>query len=112
MRAALVALALLLPLHAEAGQRGKASWYGPGFAGRPMANGERFRPLAPVVAHRRLPLGTKVLVRNLRNGKVARATVKDRGPYVPGRILDVSQGVARKLGMERQGLAMVEVTRR
>jgi rare lipoprotein A len=81
---------------AEARQRGTASWYGN--AG------------AATVAHRSLPLGTVVDVRNLRNGRTARATVTTRGPYAKGRILDVSRGVARRLDMEKQGTAPVEVS--
>ncbi|WP_217363016.1 septal ring lytic transglycosylase RlpA family protein [Roseicella sp. DB1501] len=90
-------------------QLGKASYYGPEFAGRTMANGRRFDPRSNTVAHRTLPLGTKVLVRNLDNGRVTTATVEDRGPYIRGRIIDVSPLLAERLGMLREGVVPVEV---
>ncbi|TCZ65024.1 septal ring lytic transglycosylase RlpA family protein [Roseicella aquatilis] len=90
-------------------QTGKASYYGPQFTGRRMANGRRFNPHAAVVAHRTLPLGTTVLVRNLGNGRATTATVEDRGPFIHGRILDLSPRLAAHLGMVRQGVAPVEV---
>lgn len=106
----LAAAALLAPHRAGARERGIASWYGRRFRGRRMANGRRFDPRAATVAHRRLPLGTRVRVRNLRNGRVVVAEVTDRGPDVPGRILDVSRGVAERLDMVEDGLAPVEIT--
>jgi rare lipoprotein A len=90
-------------------QLGKASYYGPEFAGRTMANGRRFDPRSNTVAHRTLPLGTRVLVRNLDNGRVTTATVEDRGPYIRGRIIDVSPLLAERLGMLREGVVPVEV---
>ena len=90
-------------------QLGKASYYGPEFAGRTMANGRRFDPGSTSVAHRTLPFGTKVLVRNLDNGRVTTATVEDRGPFIQGRIIDVSPRLAERLGMLRVGVVPVEV---
>jgi rare lipoprotein A len=90
-------------------QRGQASYYGPEFTGRKMANGRRFNPRSAVVAHRTLPLGTTVLVKNLSNGRATTATVEDRGPYINGRIVDLTPRLAEHLGMVRQGLAPVEV---
>jgi rare lipoprotein A len=90
-------------------QRGQASYYGLEFTGRTMANGRRFNPRAAVVAHRTLPLGTTVLVKNLSNGRATTATVEDRGPYINGRIVDLAPRLAEHLGMVRQGLAPVEV---
>ncbi|RAI56044.1 septal ring lytic transglycosylase RlpA family lipoprotein [Roseicella frigidaeris] len=90
-------------------QLGKASYYGPEFTGRTMANGRRFDPGSTSVAHRTLPLGTKVLVRNLDNGRVTTATVEDRGPFIQGRIIDVSPRLAERLGMLRVGVVPVEV---
>ena len=90
-------------------QRGQASYYGPEFTGRKMANGRRFNPRSAVVAHRTLPLGTTVLVKNLSNGRATTATVEDRGPYIHGRIVDLTPRLAEHLGMVRQGLAPVEV---
>ena len=94
---------------AGSAQRGQASYYGPEFTGRKMANGRRFNPHSAVVAHRTLPLGTTVLVKNLSNGRATTATVEDRGPYIHGRIVDLTPRLAEHLGMVRQGLAPVEV---
>jgi rare lipoprotein A len=91
-------------------QLGDASYYGPQFAGRTMANGRRFDPGSTSVAHRTLPFGTTVLVRNLTNGRAVTATVEDRGPYVRGRIIDLSPRLAERLGMLVQGVVPVEVT--
>lgn len=105
--------ALCLSFEAEARQvhqRGPASYYGPGFHGRTMANGRPFRQDHATIAHRRLPLGTVVEVRNPRNGRRVVARVTDRGPYVGGRIADLSRGVATVLGTRQQGVAVVELT--
>jgi rare lipoprotein A len=90
-------------------QRGQASWYGRFHEGRLMANQRPFRMMDATVAHRTLPLGTMVEVRNLTNGRVAEAEVTDRGPYVRGRVLDVSKGVAEQLDMVQPGTAPVEI---
>ncbi len=90
-------------------QKGKASWYGPGFHGRKTASGERFNQHALTAAHRRLPLGTRVTVVNMANGKSIEVEINDRGPYVPGRILDVSKAVAERLGMREAGTAPVRL---
>lgn len=91
-------------------QKGKASWYGPGFQGRKTANGERFNMNAYSAAHRTLAFGTKICVHNLRNGKGVTVRVNDRGPFVRGRVVDVSRQAARTLGMVRSGTAPVRVT--
>ena len=91
-------------------QLGKASYYGPEFNGRRMANGRRFDPRSTSVAHRTLPFGTKVLITHLGNGRSATAVVEDRGPFVPGRIIDLSPRLAERLDMIVQGVAPVEVT--
>ncbi len=91
-------------------QRGKASYYAPGLAGRRMADGGRFDPRSDAAAHRTLPLGSKARVRNLGNGRSATVTVRDRGPHAPGRVIDVSPGTAERLGMTGQGVAAVEVS--
>lgn len=90
-------------------QLGHASYYGPEFTGRRMANGRRFDPGSTSVAHKTLPFGTTVLVTNLENGRSAVATVEDRGPFIRGRIIDLSPRLAAHLGMLRQGVAPVEV---
>ena len=90
-------------------QRGIASWYGPGFHGRKMANGERYNMHRMVAAHKTLPLGTKVRVRNLKTGKSIVVVIKDRGPFHRGRIIDLSKKAAKLLGVTRTGTAPVEV---
>ncbi len=89
--------------------RGEASWYGPGFAGRKTANGERYNPNGLTAAHKTLPLGTMVEVTNLDNEKSVVVRINDRGPYVHGRIIDLSKGAAQKIGMMGSGTAPVEV---
>ncbi len=91
-------------------QTGSASWYGPGFHGRKTANGERFNQDAMTAAHRKLPLGTRIKVENLGNGKTVNLRINDRGPYAGGRILDVSKGAAGKLGMLKSGTAQVRIS--
>lgn len=87
---------------------GKASWYGRKFKGKETASGEPFNPNDMVAAHRSLPLGTKVKVTNLENGKETVVTVKDRGPYKRGRIIDLSKAAADRLGID-DGIAKVRV---
>jgi rare lipoprotein A len=89
--------------------RGVASWYGEQFHGKQAANGEIFDMEALTAAHRTIPLGSMVRVVNLTNGKYLHVRITDRGPYVNGRILDLSHAAAVKLGMKRGGLAMVQV---
>jgi len=88
-----------------------ASYYGSELQGHKMANGERFNPREMIVAHKRLPLETKLLIVNPDNNKRVIATIKDRGPYVAGRNLDVSTGVKKKLDLEmgKRGTALVKV---
>jgi rare lipoprotein A len=89
---------------------GKASIYAPMFAGRKMADGTRMRPTSNNAASRTLPLGTTAKVTNLGTGKTAVVTIHDRGPYVAGRILDLSPATARDIGLDRRtGVTRVEV---
>lgn len=88
---------------------GHASWYGARFANRPTASGELFDPEKLTAAHRKLPLGTKVRVTNLHNGRSVQLTITDRGPYWPNRDIDVSYRAARVLGMVRRGVARVRI---
>lgn len=90
-------------------ESGVASWYGPKFHGRKTANGERYDMHAMTAAHPSLPFGTVLEVRNLDNGKTCRVRINDRGPFVHGRIVDVSYQAARQLGMVRPGTARVEL---
>jgi len=90
---------------------GKASIYAPMFAGRKMADGTRMRPTSNNAASRTLPLGTTAKVTNLETGKTAVVTIHDRGPYVAGRIVDLSPATARDIGLDRRtGVTRVEVT--
>jgi len=89
--------------------RTRASWYGTGFHGKVTANGRVFNQTARTAAHRTLPFGTRVEVTNLRNGRKLTVVVNDRGPFVPGRGIDVSAGVASKLGFRHRGVATVRM---
>lgn len=90
-------------------QVGNASWYGPRFHGRRTANGEVFDQHAMTAAHRRLPLGTVVAVTSLDTGRTVKVRINDRGPYVGGRIIDLSRAAAKRLGLIRQGVGRVKV---
>lgn len=90
-------------------QLGRASWYGPRFHGRRTANGERFNKFHLTAAHRTLPFGTLVRVTNLQNGRSIVVRINDRGPYIQGRIIDLSYAAARQLGMYQQGVIQVKV---
>jgi rare lipoprotein A len=94
-------------------QVGTASHYGRGHAGRLTASGERFDPEAMTCAHKTLPLGSVVKVTDIATGKHVSVKVNDRGPYVRGRIVDLSDKAARELGVGDKGLlhVSVEVTR-
>ena len=112
MRANIVAMgvigaALLLPELAQAEQVGHASWYA--LRSR-TASGEMMNPSAMTAAHRSLPFGTKVVVENLNNGKSVVVRVNDRGPFIKGRIIDVSKAAASSLGMLGAGTARVRVS--
>lgn len=89
--------------------RGMASWYGEQFHGKQAANGEIFNMEAMTAAHRTLPLGSVVRVVNLANGKHVRVRINDRGPYVNGRILDLSHGAASRLGMVEGGVSVIQL---
>ncbi|MCK6501682.1 MAG: septal ring lytic transglycosylase RlpA family protein, partial [Nitrospira sp.] len=89
--------------------RGVASWYGKEFHGKLAANGELFDMTAYTAAHRKLPLGTMIRVMNVHNGKSVQVRINDRGPYVAGRMLDLSHAAARELGMVDAGIASVQV---
>ncbi len=84
--------------------RGYASWYGKEFAGRRTASGKIFNPSGYYAAHRYLPFGTLLEIKNLKNGRKVVVEVIDRGPFVKGRHLDLSYGAAKKLGMIKDGV--------
>ena len=90
-------------------QYGIASWYGAKWQGRLMASGEPFDENALTAAHRTLPLGAEVKVTNLRNGRSVTVRVKDRGPAITGRLIDLSKAAAARLGFVHRGLTIVEV---
>jgi len=101
------AMASLQSTEAVAAQCGKASWY---TMGTKTANGERMNAAALAAAHRTLPFGTKVRVENLKNGKTVVVRINDRGPFVRGRVIDVTRAAAVELGMINSGVASVRVT--
>jgi rare lipoprotein A len=88
---------------------GAASWYGPGFSGKKTASGDIFDETKFTAAHKSLPLGTKAKVTHLSSGKSVEVLVNDRGPYVEGRIIDLSQAAANALGIIDRGVAEVRI---
>ncbi|MFN3406307.1 MAG: septal ring lytic transglycosylase RlpA family protein [Caldimicrobium sp.] len=86
-----------------------ASWYGPGFHGRQAASGEIYDMYQYTAAHKILPIGTYVLVRNLENGKELIVRINDRGPFVEERCIDLSYASAKELGLMGKGLAKVRI---
>lgn len=90
-------------------EKGLASWYGRKFHGRLTSNGERYNMYAMTAAHKSLPLPTFVEVTNLANGRSVRVKVNDRGPFIEGRVIDLSYAAAKALGMVKSGVAPVEV---
>jgi len=112
---ATLALALLAspagadPLTTPGAKIGQASWYGREFAQRRTASGERFDPQKFTCAHRTLPLGTKLRVTNMLNGRSVLVTITDRGPFQRRREIDLSWAAARELGMVQRGVAKVRI---
>lgn len=90
-------------------QVGTASWYGEYFEGKPTASGEPYDMYDMTAAHLTLPLGSYVKVTNLHNGRAVVVRVNDRGPIVPGRIIDLSYGAAAALGYDKKGLQRVRL---
>ncbi|MBK0382798.1 septal ring lytic transglycosylase RlpA family protein [Pedobacter sp. SD-b] len=91
-------------------QTGKASYYADKFNGRRTASGEKFRSSKLTAAHKTLPFGTKVKVTNLRNHRSVKVKINDRGPFVAGRIIDLSKKAARKIGIDKEGVGNVKIT--
>ena len=89
--------------------QGEASYYGHELAGNRTASGERFNPNGLTAAHRTLPLGTKLRVTNVANGRSVIVRINDRGPFVRNRLIDVSLGAAREIQMVRSGKAQVRL---
>jgi rare lipoprotein A len=92
-------------------EKGEASWYGPGFHGKTTAGGKRFNTFHYMIAHKTLPIGEVVCLRNPANNRVIVGEVADRGPYISGRIVDLSYVAMRKLGLISRGHGLVEVYR-
>jgi len=90
-------------------QKGRAAWYCNEYHGRPTASGEIYNQNGMTAAHRTLPFDTIVVVKNLRNGKTVKVRINDRGPFTGGRIIDLSRGAARKLGMIADGVVPVRL---
>jgi rare lipoprotein A len=99
----------VLPVGWTGRQSGLASWYGPGLYGRRTASGTVHTGAALTAAHRSLPFGTRVRVTNLNNGRTVVVVVDDRGPFVRGRVIDLSLAAARRLGMVRDGVVPVRL---
>lgn len=106
--AACAAFAAFAPMPEAKANTGLASWYQ--LPGR-TACGQRMNPEAMTAAHRSYPCGTKVRVTNLTNGRAVVVTIVDRGPFVRGRIVDVSRGAARHIGLIQRGVGRVRVDR-
>ena len=105
----MMALLLVVGLvrHVQYDQVGIASWYGPGFHGKPTANGEIYDMYAMTAAHKTLPFNTIVKVVDLDTGRWVIVRINDRGPFVPGRIIDLSYAAAKELGILEKGIARV-----
>lgn len=90
-------------------QRGRATWYGPRFQGRRTASGERYDMHMLTAAHKTLPFGTVVRVRSLHTGREVDVRINDRGPYIPGVVIDVSHAAAQALGLLELGVKEVQL---
>jgi len=98
-----------LQSHEKFVQTGVASWYGKDFHGRKTSSGEKYNMFAMTAAHKTLPLGVFVKVHHIRNGKETIVRVNDRGPFVKGRIIDLSYAAAKKLGIDVTGTGFVKI---
>ena len=100
---------MLTSCAAKLTETGKASYYADKFKGRKTSSGEIFRQSKRTAAHKTLPFGTKVIVTNLNNGRHVKVRINDRGPFVTGRVIDLSRKAARKLHMLDDGVVNVEL---
>jgi rare lipoprotein A len=89
--------------------KGKASYYGAKFHGRQTANGEVYNMYALTAAHKSLPFGTRIIVTNLQNHKTVTVKINDRGPFIDGRILDLSYQAAKEISMLNEGVADITI---
>ena len=106
----IVTLLMLQSCGRSVSETGKGSYYADKFQGRKTANGETFRQNKRTAAHKTLPFGTKVKVKNLSNGRTIKVRINDRGPFVAGRIIDLSKKAAKKLDMVQAGVTNVEIS--
>src|SRR6478735_5424662 len=90
-------------------ETGKASYYSNKLEGRKMANGDKYRPGKLTAAHKTLPFGTRLKVTNLESGKSVKVKVTDRGPFSPGRVVDLSYKAAKKVDLVQAGVAPVKI---
>ena len=90
-------------------QQGKASWYGGKHHGKKTASGEKYNMHSDTIAHKSWPFGTKVEITNLDNGKTTVGVVRDRGPYIHGRVADVSYKIAQEIGLIKTGVCNVKI---
>jgi rare lipoprotein A len=104
---AVAAAVLMFSVSAEAGNVGMASYYK---SGKRTANGERFNPHGMTAAHRKLKFGTRLRVTNVRSGKSVVVRINDRGPFIRGRIIDLSLGAAQVIGLTKTGVAKISYT--
>ena len=107
MKFLILLVLLFVPVESFAGGCGVASWYGPGFYNNKTASGERFNASEMTAAHKTLPFGTKVKVTHVKTGKSVIVTINDRGPHIKGRVVDLSEKAAYKLGIKDKGIGRV-----
>ncbi len=93
----------------KSAEEGKASYYADKLAGKSTASGQPYDPQKLTGAHKTLPFGTEVMVTNIQNDKSVKVTINDRGPFVMGRIIDLSKAAAERIGIIRTGVAQVKV---
>ncbi len=98
-----------IPAHIVQGEEGIASWYGHPYHGRPTASGETYNMYDMTAAHRTLPFGTHVRVHDLQNGRETEVRINDRGPFVEGRIIDLSYAAAQAIGMPGTARVQLEI---
>ena len=107
--ASLLLLMLLAGCAGTYTETGKASYYNNKLAGKKMANGDKYRPGKLTAAHKTLPFGTKLKVTNVSSGKSVKVKVTDRGPFSPGRVVDLSYKAAKKVDLIDAGVAPVKI---
>jgi rare lipoprotein A len=91
-------------------ETGLASFYSESYNGKKTANGEIYNSSDMTAAHKKLPFGTKVKVTNLSNGKTVKVRINDRGPFISGRIIDLTRAAAKKIDMINQGVTKVKIS--